>query len=291
MQTLHKDVILNLAGSVGLAIVLNIRSFPAMAEHAIDDIEKLQIQRCTQSILKSPGDANLYLKRAGAYYGNAEYGLADEDYTKAIQMGLITDTIYLQRALCRAGLGRNGEALADIDRALKLRPNSDRALSQKAAVYVAMKKDDLAILQYSEILKKHPSPQALMERAALLRKNGKLIESLHDLDEAVRLRATSVELLHRRASLLLEMKRYKDAAADYTSAILLNDENAGDYKNRADARLLAGDLNGALDDYNRLLKEEATFSGAYYGRARVYDKLGERAKADADRKRAHELEN
>jgi len=80
------------------------------------------------------------------------------------------------------------------------------------------------------------------------------------------------------------------AMADLNGAIQsLGDKATAPYFiARAEIRLLRGDLEGALNDYSSALKSSPT-EELYLGRAKVYEKLGKKADAAEDLKRAYAL--
>jgi len=74
---------------------------------------------------------------------------------------------------------------------------------------------------------------------------------LPDLDEALRLRPDSADLLNTRGMILLAMNDPAKALLDFDEAIRLSPLMGRAYSNRAEARQALGDRTGATADLRR----------------------------------------
>lgn len=107
--------------------------------------------------------------------------------------------------------------------------------------------------------------------------------SLSDLEEAKRLGCEELGLLNNRGLLLFHYKRDTAAAlADYEASIAKYPDFAYAYNNKGYVLLQQGKTQEALAIINQSLQLDAGNSEAFYYRALVYEKLGQREEACAD---------
>ncbi|MCQ2062777.1 MAG: tetratricopeptide repeat protein [Fibrobacter sp.] len=76
---------------------------------------------------------------------------------------------------------------------------------------------------------------------------------------------------------------YEKALGEYRSILAEDSKNAEAYYAAAGVRLKMKDYSGALANYRLAYKFEPKMSAAYEGAAQVYEALGQKAKADAER--------
>ncbi len=76
---------------------------------------------------------------------------------------------------------------------------------------------------------------------------------------------------------------YEMALGEYRAMLAENPKNAEAYLAAANVRMKMKDYSGALANYRLAYKFEPTMSAAYEGAAKVYEALGQKAKAEAER--------
>jgi tetratricopeptide (TPR) repeat protein len=76
-----------------------------------------------------------------------------------------------------------------------------------------------------------------------------------------------------RAQLRVEGGYYKGALADYNSAIVINDKDAGVWLKRGMVKEKLNDLKGAHADYSKAIELKETYLQAWFNRANVLAKL------------------
>jgi tetratricopeptide (TPR) repeat protein len=107
------------------------------------------------------------------------------------------------------------------------------------------------------------------------------IESMQqDLDRALGLEPHDVWLLNRRGRLQADLGNYGPAVADYTRALALCDTCPYLFYNRALAMMEQGEVQGALDDLNAVLREDPEDGPAWYARGKCLIMLGRIAEGE-----------
>ena len=89
------------------------------------------------------------------------------------------------------------------------------------------------------------------------------------------------------------LKNYLQSAKDFETALKMagvcRDQQQMMYY-QAEMLFLGNDLKGALAHFDAIIKQFPDFSGAYWTRAKVYDKLGKGDLAEKDRQKARKLD-
>lgn len=97
------------------------------------------------------------------------------------------------------------------------------------------------------------------------------------------------EIYMTRARCYVKIGKDKDAIEDYTAVIKMEPDSEEAYKYRGDCYARTGDSDKAIADYSNAIKYDIESPGSsYYARSLVFDKLGRKAEAEADRKKAAE---
>lgn len=76
---------------------------------------------------------------------------------------------------------------------------------------------------------------------------------------------------------------YDKAIAEYRAVLAEQPRNSEAYFAAGEARMMKKDYSGAIANYRLAYKYEPTMSAAYEGAAKVYEALGQKAKAEAER--------
>jgi lipoprotein NlpI len=112
---------------------------------------------------------------------------------------------------------------------------------------------------------------AFHERAMARSTLGDLAGAAADLAEATKRAPRAAEMLLTRASLAARQGRYPAAISDATRALTLGIDASSAYLERGQAKFLAGDAQGALDDL--LQAEKVSTSGQTVGFMKIWQTL------------------
>lgn len=231
---------------------------------------------------------------------------------------------YVLRSRCYADAGKFELSIKDLKAAEKLSPGSASIFSDEAQIYATMKDSDKAIVAATESLKRQKDNRDILHlRAMMYSAKGMHKKAIEDLNEYIKLMpskhraymwrgnayeadgnlakaledfstgfkvSNDYEYRFHRARILQRQGRIKDAIAEMSIILKQNPEEDEAWNKRGSLNFQAGNYKDAVSDYTQAL---ATSFGAhetlYRARARAYEKLGERAKAEADVKKANEL--
>ncbi len=101
---------------------------------------------------------------------------------------------------------------------------------------------------------------------------------------------TSDDLYYRKASCLYKCGDYHKAIADYDVILKMDPDSEEAFKLRGDCHSALGEFQLAIQDYTKSIENDTESPGtSYFARSQVYEKVGNKAQAVADKKRALEL--
>ena len=129
-------------------------------------------------------------------------------------------------------------------------------------------------------------------RAMMLRDKGERDKALADINEAIRLKSDKAQYYWMRGTLYGEKDMYEKGLEDLNRMIELEGDAAKhyDYNRRGDFYYELGKFEEALKDYTKAIELKPDYQYHYSDRASAYEKLGKTDLAEADKKKAEELE-
>jgi tetratricopeptide (TPR) repeat protein len=197
---------------------------PIHAREAFDDAQRLvsttrygqAILACGRAISLRPDFADAYYLRGVAYAAQRSLEPAEADYAQVI----------------------------------KLEPNGTRGYTGRCGVRLEFKDFDGAIDDCTRAIQADAkNPKAYNQRGVALRNQGKLDQSLKDLNIAVSL-AQDIDNYFQRGATLRSLNRYQEAVSDFDHAVELFPGNPEVFRARAEAKHAMGDEAGAKADYH-----------------------------------------
>jgi tetratricopeptide (TPR) repeat protein len=214
--------------------------------------------------------------------GRAAEALASFEAALALRADHVEALIQRGRALRR--LNRPADALASIERALAIRPNNPDALIHRGNALQDLQRPQEALSSFDQALDVRPGDgDALINRGNALRNLNRPAEALLSYDRALGLRPDHagthynrgnalldlkrpaeslasfdralaidplyVDALNNRAGALRALRRPAEALASFDRALAIAPDDAETHLNRACARLLLGDFERGLAEY------------------------------------------
>ncbi len=228
----------------------------------------LAIQYFNQAIKAKPYLADPYFFRALAKLSLEDYKGAEEDCTLALERNKFKTEAYKLRGFARQQTGRDSLAVLDYNIGLEYDPTDRYFLFYKAVAQTDLKRYDEADSTFNALLRRYPRfEEGVAARARLNVQRGDTIAALEDLDRALSISKSLVNVYLMRAEINARRKEWEPAASDMDEAIRLYPQEPDLYVNRAFIRYNLDDFFGAMSDYNTTLELDPHNEAALFNRA------------------------
>ena len=209
-------------------------------DEALDDLGQLARLR--------PRDPVAYRQRALVYLQLGRPDLVEREIERAGELFGKSAVDHYILGLAQLGLEDYESALASQSRALDISREQELGNNFGAAVLESRGEINLRLEEYDR--------------------------AYEDLSKALQLGGPSVSVYMLRAQVSYSRERYDEAAADYVLAIQVDPNSAHLYNNLADSRMLAGNLELALQNIETALLLDPDFATAHYTKGEILEKLG-----------------
>ena len=208
--------------------------------------------------------ARSYYKTALTLYYLNRYEEAIEYYTKAIEINPLYEKAFINKGIILAKLMAFDEALYAFNMALEINDKSEICYFNIGIIYSKLERYEDALF-YFNTASELGYDYAYLNVALVLEKLGRIDEAFKTYDKAIKVNKSLEVIYLNKASLLINIKKYKEAIEYLDKALLiLNEKNSkGDtiIKNKEIADKEYIELNVMQDDtiYDRIyfLKSEA----------------------------------
>jgi tetratricopeptide (TPR) repeat protein len=161
--------------------------------------------------------------------------------------------LLFQRGLAKMFAGDLDGTLADYELALSQIPNHMGALMGAADAYVAAGKPEKAKESFDRAIKEYPNNALCFNnRGMFLQGEGKFQEALADFTKALQLDQKFYYLTNRGFT-YMQMNQFAKAEADFDASLNIEPGQSSVYSLRGTARLNAGKLAPAIEDYRKVI--------------------------------------
>lgn len=271
----------------------------------------LSIQYFNQVIAQKPYLAEPYFFRAVAKISLDDFGGAEADATRCIEINPFIKDSYRVRAVARHNSHKFDDALVDYEKALEMNPGDKDIMLNMAMCHLAQKHYSQAdsclqwclerdstrervFLGLAQLnLDQQDTIQALgyLSRAIEVNKNNvqaylmrceiyfsamdDMEKALADIDEAIKLEPANPGLYINRSYMRYRLNDIRGTMADLDYAITLDPDNVTAHYNRALLRSEVGANNKAIEDYNFVLSHDADNYPAFYNRTMLLINTGQ----------------
>jgi protein O-mannosyl-transferase len=173
-------------------------------------------------------------------------------WTRVIREFPMNPVGYVSRGNARGSEGRVREALVDLQTARRLGGSRGNLFDGLGNAYGSLGQLDSAVVMYNQGLALEPNMgRTYYNRAIAYLRLQRPAEALQDLERAKRLvPVQALDFYVPSGNAYLQLKRYREAEAEYDRAIALGSRNLYVYYNRAICRWQRGDSTGAAQDLN-----------------------------------------
>lgn len=220
-------------------------------------LETDAVSAYTACLALAPEYPGLYLSRGLAHLRLRNYREAEVDFSTVLRLKPALTLAHLYRAIAWEGLGRPEKALEDVDAAIAGGVTSTRAYATRARLRGMQGDHRGSQLDRAEALKQEPTDDEGFVVRGIMRLATDVPGALADFEAAVRLNPRSLAGLQNQAHVLAEKLNQPQQAI---------------------ARL------------NQVLRTYPNLASGYAGRAVLYARLGDRARAHQNAREALQLD-
>jgi tetratricopeptide (TPR) repeat protein len=248
----------------------------------------LAISAATKVVSLKPTDSEPYLNRGDIFKESGDLTSALSDYDQVIKLSPLDSTPYKRRIQVFKDMKANAQLEAEFERLIKALPAD--GLNERGHHYYFEKEYKKAIADFLELQKQDPNG-GIAEVMLLM-----CFENLGDHSQAFKyandrvIRHPNSNTYIDRGRILMLSRRFDEALFDFDRAVGLSPKNYYGLRLRGDARTAKGDLVGAMDDYVRSLAIFDRSPETYFSRAMLYVMLKRKPEAEADLRKALELD-
>lgn len=254
----------------------------------------------TKAIRISKTNYTAYVERGIAYRELGDHRAALKDFDHAIELIPKADRAFYERAVLFMSRGNREKALEDFSRAIERNPFNPIAYYSRGRLYWG-RENDLTLADFSKAFELNPRAAYLYgaRAGAMLEIDGQDPAAIADLTKAVEL--LTAEITAKSDNLCLGNKfshrgwakqllgRYDESIADFSAAIKADVDDPEGYLYRARSLFLQKKYISAAKDLDKAIELNPNYAASYKNRARVYDMLHQKERAEADRQKFQEL--
>ncbi len=282
---------LDLDGSIAdlsRAIELNPKAIAAWHERGVarnsrGDLDG-GIADLSKAIALHPFGVNTYKERGAARRKQGDLQGATADFNKVIDLNPNDPEAYNKRGEARLDKGDKTGALADFNKAIELDPNYGSAYFNRSSIHRANGDLDKAAADFVRANEEPGFVKELWSRASLYRK---LEEK--EISQAIAANPRDAQAYGRRVTARIISGDLDGAIADATKVIDLEPRDAKSYDNRGALLMSKDDLDGAIADFTKAIKLDPKSPLFYVSRGSALLLQGKEAEARRDFDRCLEL--
>jgi len=255
------------------------------------------IRDASEAIVLDPKSAKAYALRARGYYmlvftcfgqdqDLSRKGLADLD--TAIRLDPKLAEAHFNKGVWLFGEKKPKEAIASLTKAIELDHSKPIYYDYRAVCYEDTGQCDKAIADLTVAIKLAPREiKAWNKRANAYIQKGDYNKALEDLNTAAQIAPKNFGIRRLKGDLLMKAKRFSEAVVEFKAIAAANSMDDEAYKSLGDAYYQLGKYQLSLQNYDEAIDLRSDSQSNYIARSKVYEKLGDRAKAQQDIKKAN----
>ncbi len=228
-----------------------------------------------RAIALQPDYGAAYNNRGNAYAALEDYGAAFQSFRKAAALLPSKPAPFNGLGRTHAEFERNHAARRDLSRAIRLDQKYAAAYRNRASANFALGNYKAAAddaKQALDLEPERPQPELILLRAKSHAELNTFREAIADFNTALELDPDLIDAYVERGVLFAKNKRYDDAIGDFNRAIELDPKNAKAFAMRAEVRLKKDLVDEALSDVNRALLLSLNDPLALRIRGNIYEK-------------------
>jgi len=206
---------------------------------------------------------------------------------------------YISRANLSLAKGDRPAAKSDFDKAVSVDPDNYAGFRERGSFFRNNLSPDLARIDYSkaislldeEIRKNPQNAPLLIDHAEIMEQNGNINGALNEYENYLKKWPLNYSILKKTGQIYSSMKRWQEAIKAFTAIIDNFPEDAKIFLSRGLAFQLSGNLQEALNDFNKAVQQGPDEYAYYYFRSRIRNQMGDNAGFKSDLKTSSALLN
>jgi Tfp pilus assembly protein PilF len=239
----------------------------------------------TNVIKKFPQVDYAWINRASYYREQGKYDLALADATKGIEYD-DNPNARVQRGLIYRQMGNPQQALADYNRALQIEKDNTQAYTNRGNALLDLRRYEEAIADYKKVLKEEPNNTKTHVNMAIAYSSlGDYARAEQEFNEAERTNPNYADLYVNRAIMFFESKQYAKAIPSYQKYLQLRPDDHQIHNDIGIVYSILGQYDKAIESISRAISINP-LKDYYRFRAQTYEKMGNTAAAQQDRRMA-----
>lgn len=265
------------------------------------------IEDLNQALAFLPDYDEAYYQRGNAFFHLQKLDLATRDFSCAVQLNPYSIKSYYKRAEISAELGDIPGALSDYSQVIGRLPKDANAYHHRGVFLAKIGELPAAIQDFSSAIAHNVRhSEAYCSRGCCYAQLGQMAQARQDFSQALSLNPSSQAAYYQR---IYGLELMADSEFDLSeplgmtglqhsarrvepfiqpsqppisSDIVQEPNNLRDYFARANQRVMGGDVEGAIQDYTKIIERDPSNTQAYYYRGKTLNSLGYTAEAMAD---------
>lgn len=205
---------------------------------------------------------------------NKDYSEAELSFNRMLHQNPTNPDLYNGRGLAKYHLKRYGTAIYDFNRAIELNKDHGEAYHNRARALYQTERYEDAIADCQQALVAQPALSGAFHlRSKSLAKLGRFEEAEVYCSDYLKVNPTDIKVLNNRATIRLIAGNILGAIEDYDVAIDLNPQVKMLYINRAEARTRISDLTGVVEDFNMAIGLDPNSAELHFQRGAIKRKM------------------
>lgn len=200
-----------------------------------------RIETTKENLSESPSSKSSFHTYAHQYFRNGQYLKAVPYYNLAIRKNPDNEQLHEERGDCFRFLGKYIQALKDYDKCIEIHPGTSDCFTKRGITYMIL---------------------------------GQFPNALENFNHAIKLSKDSDKAYHQRGMLYLHQKEYSNAFQNFEKAAQLQPENAKYPFHQGVAKVYSNKNKQAVYFFSRAISLDPNYGDAYYNRALIYQKQG-----------------
>ena len=227
----------------------------------------------SHAIKVDPSMGQAYTNRAAIYMKAKNYKQAIADLDRALDLDDSDAMAFYNRGVCHSNLDQYYDAINDLTLAVDMDPTLESCYRVRAKCFLNIEKYNQAISDLSLIIKDEPTAQNYYLRGYAYQMKSDLNNALRDFDTALAMDPDLDAALKNLAMVAFNLEEYEKAEIAYNRLSRKYPDEANYPMQKGVSNLKLKKYEQAADDFSDAIKINKSLAEAYYNRSNAYAQL------------------